>query len=114
MSISVDFAPEVENRVYHEANRLGFAPDAYIRKVVEQSLPALEPQSNMPDARDDRPAHLNAPTIALLEQWRKADEEAWLKMTPEEREQEEADMEVFKEGMNENRRLSGDYRLLYP
>ncbi len=100
MSISVDFAPEVEKRLIFLAGRRGASLDTYVREIVEKALLADSPDSSELYQRREMQAQINVPTIALLQQWRHEDEATLQTMSPDEQVQDEADVEAFMAALN--------------
>ena len=94
MTLMIDLAPEVEDRLQHEATRHGLDPAEYARHLIEEGLPA-------PLSVKQRAA------ISLLQSW--LDEDAT--DDPEAVRVAEEELKAFKQAMNENR--TGE-RPLYP
>jgi predicted transcriptional regulator len=86
MTLTIELAPEVEERLQQEATRHGVPATDYARRLIEEGLqtPLTEKQKA---------------TLALLQSW--VDQDAT--DDPEEIRAAEAELEAFKQAMNENR-----------
>lgn len=112
MSMTIDFSPQEEATLAAAAQQAGIAPPEFVRKVVQEHLPA--PASV--NGADPFLARLEAriaqaptdPTIALIESWI-----SQAPTDPEEIREAEEDLNEFKRNMNKPRKESGA-RLLYP
>lgn len=113
MSITIELSPEKERMLAVEASRQGIQASEFMRDLLERWQPEpVRPDLSTEEGRQQQIA-LNAPTIALLEEWRREDEEWLAHATPEEIERERAELEAFQKALDDNRRSSGDYRTLF-
>ena len=95
MSMTIDFSPQEEATLAAAAQQTGVAPAEYVRKLVQEHLPATNPSGE-------------DPTIVLLEAWI-----AQAPTDPEAVREAEEDLDEFMRNMNQTRREAGA-RLLYP
>lgn len=100
--ITLDLTPAEEAQIYTVAHQSGLPPAEYVRKLVKENLPPVQPTA-APSADAE-----NAAAIALLESWIAA-----APTDPEEIRQAEAERNEFLNNLNKNRIESGE-RPLFP
>lgn len=101
--IALDFTPTEEARIITVARQTGLAPADYVKKLVRESLPPVQPA-----ARPTVDA-ANAAAIAQLRAW--TEEEAT--DDPREIAEAEAELKELMRNLNRNRIESGE-RPLFP
>ncbi len=100
--ITLDLSPTEEAEIFMVARQTGLAPADYVKKLVKENLPPVQPVET--PAVDTE----NAAAIALLESWI-----AEAPTDPEEIRQAEAERSEFLNNLNKNRIESGE-RPLFP
>ncbi|HEY7120452.1 MAG TPA: hypothetical protein VH475_27965 [Tepidisphaeraceae bacterium] len=99
MTLNIELAPELEDRLKSEAQRRGVAPENYARQLIESGL----------DAEVEAQKRRNQATLDLFAQWAKRDATD----DPAELARREQELEEFKKAMNETREQAGA-RKIYP
>ncbi len=100
--ITLDLTTTEEAQISTVARQTGLAPADYVKKLVKENLPPVQPAEN--PAGDTS----NAAAIALLESWI-----AEAPTDPEEIRYAEAERNEFLSNLNKNRIESGE-RSLFP
>lgn len=103
MNLTLDLPQDIQTQLQEEATKAGVSPTDYAVDLLAKNLPAKKI-----DVEEQK--RLNAPTIALMEEWLKRAE---VPATPEEIAESEAELEEFMRNMNAPRKASGE-RLHYP
>jgi hypothetical protein len=70
MTLTIEWPPEIEQRLTEAAARQGRAPAEYVRAVVEEKLAAPPTMNQRTEQRQQ-----NQAALALLRQWREEDAE---------------------------------------
>ena len=100
--IALELTPTEEAQIDTIARQIGLAPADYVKKLVQENLPLVQPPAApVVDAE-------NAAAIALLESWI-----AKAPTDPEEIRQAEAERSEFLNNLDKNRIESGE-RSLFP
>jgi hypothetical protein len=100
--ITLDLTPTEEAQIDAIARQIGLPPAEYVRKLVQENLPPVQPTAALTTDAG------NAAAIALLESW-----VAEAPTDPEEIRQAEAERSGFLNALNKNRIESGE-RSLFP
>lgn len=122
MSIVLELSAELEERLRQEATRRGLAPDAFAAQVLDQHLPAVARSS----------AEQAAALRAMVAQWEAEDSavarardeairrigaaktvEEWIEAASTLPSDDDDGYDLLQ-ALDENRRLSGDIRMLFP
>ena len=94
--ITLDLTPTEEARISTVARQIGLAPSEYVKTLVREHLPPVEPTTPVIDEK-------RAAAIALLESWL-----ADAPTDPEEIRQADAERNEFLQNLNKNRVESGE------